>query len=156
VSRSDEQLKKDRERMDTMLLEADGSFSDEAVIGLRFVIPPEAHPEGKGDRTRTPGVYLKFSHPSASPTARLRHEERLLTQEEALTWAGNVDRFAGPARPGDGGGMHREDSLYPQTYVEFVAGWYAALARRMDWAVDAAEERRTQLREVRAALRGAL
>jgi hypothetical protein len=69
VSRSDEQLKKDRERMDTMLLSAGSEYANEAVI---------------------------------------------------------------------------------------VAGWYAALARRMDRAVDAAEERRTQLREVRAALRGAL
>jgi hypothetical protein len=154
VSHSDEQFKRDRERMDDMLLSAGGDYHNEAVIGLRFVIPPEVHPEGKGDRSRTPGVYLKFSHPSSSPTARLGHEERLLTQEEALTWAGNVDRFAGPARPGDGGGMHREDSLYPQSYVEFVAQWYAALGRRMDAAVEAAEERRIQLREVRAALTG--
>lgn len=153
MSRSDKQLDKDRERMDSMLLQAGSSYHDEAVIGLRFVIPPEAHPEGKGDREKVPGVYLKFSHPASSPTARLRHEERLLTPEEAVEWAMTVDHFARGVRAGDGG-MRHDESLYPQSYREFVEAWYGALARRMDIAVEAAEERRSQLREVRAALTG--
>jgi hypothetical protein len=153
MSRSDKQLDRDRERMDDMLLKAGSSYHDEAVIGLRFVIPPEVHPEGKGEREKVPGVYLKFSHPNSSPTARLHHEERLLTPEEALEWAATVDRFAHGVRSGDGG-MRHEESLYPQSYREFVGAWYAALAQRMDIAVEAAEERRSQLREVRAALTG--
>ena len=70
MGRSDKQLDKDRARMDDMLLEAGSSYPDEAVIGLRFVIPPEIHLKGKGDHEKAPGIYLKWSHPSSSPTAQ--------------------------------------------------------------------------------------
>jgi hypothetical protein len=152
MTRDDKQLQRDHGRMDDMLLSA-GDGYDEAVLGLRFVIPPEAHPQGKGSPNKTPGVYLKQSHPNSSPTARLSHDERLLTPGEALEWAATVDHFARATRAGDGG-HHREDSLYPQSYREFVTMWYEALGRRMDLAVDAVEERRAKLREVRAALTG--
>jgi hypothetical protein len=137
----------DQERLDAMLLDSSNDHYSPSVPGLWFVVPPECAPDKKGDRSRVPGVYIRRNHPNSSPTARLRHEERLLTPREAIEWAATCDQFCRP-RSADGG----PDRGYPRSYAAYVRMFYAALARGIGAAVEATEERRLQLREVSAAL----
>ncbi len=135
----------EQDRIDRLVLSAGSNYGG-CVVGLRFVLPPEAHPEGKGDAGATPGIYFDYQHPSGSPTAQLRYDQWLLTTGEALEWARKVDVMtAGRCRPGT-------ESI--TTHVEFVEAWYAALGRKLDGAVQAAERRSSTLREVRASITG--
>lgn len=135
----------EQDRIDRLVLSAGSNYGG-CVVGLRFVLPPEVHPEGKGRTDATPGIYFDYQHPSGSPTAQLRYDEQLLTTGEALTWAARVDLMtSGRCRPG-------LDSI--KTHVAFVEAWYAALGRKLDAAVQAAEGRSSTLREVRAAITG--
>jgi hypothetical protein len=133
---------RNQERADRLILEAGEEYGD-PILGLRFVLPPEIVPEGKGgDSKRTPGIYLAASHPNKSPTAKLRHDERLLSRSEAEEWAAMVDRFARPQRNMGG----------HCTNVELVRLWYAALGRSLGRAIEAVEARRMDLRETYAAV----
>ena len=126
---------------------------------LRFVVPQECR--GDGDKSSTygpaePGVYFTeggrgYSGPNAYPS----NPHRKLTRVQALEVAAMLDRFGKPVndvdffernlKPGEG---------RPRTYTQFVERWYSVLAKRIPLAIDAAEERRNRLREVRAALTG--
>jgi hypothetical protein len=136
----------DQQYLDRLLLEAGGEYG-EPCIGLRFIVPREIDRE-HGDEKRTPGVYLRAQSPNKSPTAKVSHEERLLTQPEAEEWAAMVDRFAGVVK---GQLAHRGG---PETNVELVRQWYGALGRNLGRAIDAAEHRRMELREAHAQIAG--
>ncbi len=140
----------EQQRINRLVLAASGEYGD-PILGLRFVLPPEIAPERNGDATRTPGIYLDSQAPNKSPTAKIRHHERLLTPAEAEEWAAMVDRFAriAPDRRDDA----RSDG-YPTTNLELVRAWYAALVGSLGTAIEATEQRRMDLREVYAGLSG--
>lgn len=146
-------VQSERERMDDMLLAVD------EIGHLRFVAPREC--KARDDRSsyhrdeRAPGIYLKDGRGGASPVAYPSFRGRLLAREEALEYAGLLDRLAVGMEPHMGRcGASSREVPFPATNAEFVVAWYDALGRRLGLAIDAAEERRVQLREARAALTG--
>ncbi len=136
----------EQERLDNQILRSDGYLTP--VCGLLFVLPPEIHPEGKGDSKRLPGVYRKQRQHSNGPLIDLSYVEKLLSPAEAIKWAAKVDRFAGFGDREPTGG--RDNS--PRTHEQWVRAWYAALARKLDIVIDATEDRRSQLKELRGEL----
>lgn len=149
-------MSNERERMDTMVMETT------ELHCFRFVAPEECG--GSGDRgylgphatSRGPGVYLKGEGHGVSPCAKPQNTARLLQPEEALTLARALDVAARPTAHSNGAFNRGRsaDATFPDSAEAFVRRWYEVLARRLDLAIDAAEQRRTSLRELRAALTG--
>jgi len=145
-----------RDRMDTMVMDVT------ELHCFRFVAPKECG--GSGDQgyigphatNKGPGVYLKGEGHGSSPCAKPQNTARLLQPEEALTLARAIDVAARPTAH-SGGSFNRgvpDDATFPESTEAFVRRWYEVLSRRLVLAIDAAEERRTSLRELRAALTG--
>lgn len=131
---------------------AAGGFGSASIPGLRFVVPPECLPpsSSSGNDKLLPGVYFRGLKSGSSPTALPSHAQRRLTKSEALEWAGYIDEFAQSVERAGG----RADDWSPPSYGVLVAMFYEALGRRLDRAIEAASDRRSSLREVRAALTG--
>lgn len=132
----------------------DEIIATSTVACLRFIAPPEC--KGASNRQTTfvthdrPGVYLEGHHVSSRPNVAPSHPPRALTRAQALEVAAMLDRVGRPT--GNGSGLGSGE--YPRTYVEFVERWYVALANRLPRAIEKAESRRAELREIRAALTG--
>lgn len=148
-----------REWRDSQLMGLDGGPYGRGLPGLRFVVPTACAPQGKGgDDKRTPGVYLIENMPSSGPNVGPKHAGRLLTREEALEFARAFDKLVKPM-PSERKGQSMfaknvEDDHYPPTYEALVEAWYECLGRMLGRAIETTENRRTELREVRAALTG--
>jgi hypothetical protein len=152
---------RDQQWRDDQLMGITGGSYQQSIPGLRFVVPAACAPKGdnrnRGDDTKTPGIYLVGIMPSSGPVLPPKHVERLLTREEALEYARNYDRFARPGpyeRPGEMFARGKPEDYYPPTWEAFIEAWYECLARRLDAAITQHESRRSELREVRAALTG--
>ena len=144
---------RERERMDDMLMAVD------EVGHLRFVAPRECKSDdGRSPHyggERTPGIYLQDGRGGASPVAYPTFKGRLLKPGEATEYAALLDALASSVRPHMGScGAGSREVPFPANNVALVAAWYDALGRRLGRAIDAADARRMQLREVRAALTG--
>lgn len=136
---------RDRERADDLIL-------DETELGhcLRLVVPPELTNVSRSTWAgySKAGVWLIQIGKGRSPAAMPISEGRLLSKAEALSVAAALDAVARPRPHFD------RDEHYPRTYVAFLERWYKLLGERLHLAIDAAETRRTELRELRAALTG--
>lgn len=147
-----------RDWRDKELMGLDGGPYGRGVPGLRFVVPTVCAPQGKGgDDERTPGIYLIANMPSSGPNIGPKHAGRLLTREEALEFARAFDRISKPIPYEQKGSMFArdvEDDHFPPTYAALVEAWYECLGRMLGRAIKTTEDRRTELREVRAALTG--
>lgn len=149
---------REQQRMDDMVM---------AVTEMhcfRFVAPDECKAEHDRCNYRPaapaqPGVYVKAEGHGVSPIARPKNPTRLLTREQALTLAAALDAVAEPqphmSRMGSRHGrVEHARETFPHCYAAFISRWYEVLADRIDNAVESADERRNELRELRAALRG--
>jgi hypothetical protein len=147
-----------REWRDAQLMALGGGFYSRGLPGLRFVVPSACAPKGKGgDDEKTPGIYLIENMPSSGPVLGPKHAGRLLTRDEALEYARAVDKICRPKpyeRKGSMFAKDVEDDHYPPTYAVLVEAWYECLGRMLGKAIKVSEDRRTELREVRAALTG--
>lgn len=145
-----------RDRMDSMVM----GTTD--LHCFRFVAPTECG--GSGDQgyigphatNKGSGVYLRAEGHGGSPCPKPQNAARLLQPEQALALARAIDIAARPTAHSNGSfnrGLSG-DETFPESTEAFVRRWYEVLARRLDVAIDAAESRRTSLRELRAALTG--
>lgn len=143
------------ERMDDMIM------ATRDIHCLVLVAPVECRPKDNGGRygpEKTPGVYIKQHGHGMSPAATPNNEMRLLSKDDALLVAAAIDKVSRP-QPHGSGAFNRgtsPDAAFPCSYVEFIERWYAVLARRLGRAIDATEARRSELRELRAALTGSV
>lgn len=159
MGQSAEQRRRREETRDNLLMNMRGGYGSAGIPGILFLVPqecksPDARKETYAvDEGKAPGVYLLGNKGrSGNRDLMPEHQERLLTREEAMQFASAIDQLAHPSPQSLGRG--EEDGYYPATYLELVVAWYAALARRLDRAIDSSRNREAQLREVRASLTG--
>lgn len=136
---------RDRERVDDLIVSENGLGNV-----LRLVLPGELEPPGRNHWAgySKPGVWLVAAGKGRSPAAHPVVEGRLLMKSEALAIAAVLDGIGHPRSHFD------RDDAYPKTYVAFLERWYELLGERLPVAIEAVEQRRVELRELRAALTG--
>lgn len=136
---------RERERANDLIL-------SETELGgvFRLILPHELESAGRSHYTgyNKPGVWLIAKGKGRSPAAHPIVEGRLLDKQSAIQLAHALDAVCLP-RP-----HFARNDYSPRTYADFLNRWYALLADRLPVAIEAAENRRTELRELRAALTG--
>lgn len=136
-------------RRDDALMQLGGHY-DSPIAGLSFVVPTACTgTTNKGNDDKAPEIWLRDGKHTNDQIAP-EHGERLLTREEAMAYAGGIDKIAKPRALS----MRRPEEGYPVSYAVLVAMFYDTLGRRLELAILKAEDRRLELREARAALTG--